>query len=64
MLVSDKIKNDRLKKCYECPFIRNNFQLFNVNLLKDEPQCGVCKCMVKKKASLEFAKCPKNKWEK
>ena len=64
MLVSDKVKIDRLNKCYGCKFIRNNFELFGITLLKREPQCKVCKCMVKKKASLEFAKCPKDLWEK
>ena len=62
MLVSDNVRENRLKVCNGCEFKSNDFKLFNVLLLKREPQCKVCKCFIEAKTQFEFAKCPKGKW--
>ena len=62
MLVSDKEQQGRLNICNGCEFKRNEFKLFNVLLFEREPQCKVCKCFLKAKTKIEFAKCPKGKW--
>ena len=53
MLVSDKVRNERLSACNSCKYKR---EVLGVN------QCKVCKCVIALKTKFDFAECPKNKW--
>jgi hypothetical protein len=52
-LVDDKIKQERLDICNNCP-----------NLVKATGQCKICFCFVKLKTSLKTEECPDKKWIK
>ena len=64
MITDEKTKQERLETCKQCEFKRDDFKLFNIILFKRELQCSICKCFLEAKTSIEFAKCPKDKWVK
>lgn len=49
LMVTEEIKEQRLKKCVECKSFR-------------PPVCGECNCIVGMMVSYTFKSCPLNKW--
>lgn len=52
-----RIRNQRLKICNSCEHKRDKWLA-----LFSEDSCAICKCSIKKKISLTYSKCPKEKW--
>ena len=53
VLVSPKVKKERLKTCRACPLLLEKGELSS---------CSMCKCNVGLKTRLATEKCPKGKW--
>ena len=65
MIVSKKVKQDRLDTCKKCDFYRN-FLMLRYPKWDKGARCAKCTCFLAAKASLtkEYSgKCPLGKWE-
>ena len=64
MLVDEYEKENRRDICQKCEHKSKDFTLFGITIFKRVKQCKICKCFLEPKTKIEFAKCPKDKWEK
>ena len=65
MIVSKKVKKDRLDTCKKCDFYRNLLMLKYPKWTKGA-RCGKCTCFLDAKATLTkeyFGECPLGKWK-